>query len=183
MFSSDVTARGTICHHHISDNFTWTATGMDYPDVSLVVQVGLTPKDQYIHRIGRTARAGKGGSGVLMCAPFEERFLKKELSELPLTAVPPAYQTIDPAVTARLEATMRSASVLESADSCWAAWLGFYNSNLRKLGWNTADLVSNSRSFAASMTLDDIPELEPKTIGKMGLKVYSYRFHNSVRFV
>eukprot|EP01036_Dinobryon_divergens_P031075 gene31075-40415_t len=42
MFSSDVSARG-----------------MDYPDVSLVVQVGTTSRDQYIHRLGRTARAGK----------------------------------------------------------------------------------------------------------------------------
>ena len=33
MFSSDVSARG-----------------MDYPDVSLVVQVGTTSRDQYIHR-------------------------------------------------------------------------------------------------------------------------------------
>jgi ATP-dependent RNA helicase MSS116 len=56
MFSSDVTARG-----------------MDYPDVTLVLQMGMTTKDQYTHRLGRTARAGKEGSGLLLCAPFEER--------------------------------------------------------------------------------------------------------------
>jgi len=42
MFTSDVTARG-----------------MDYPDVTFVLQVGLTDRSQYIHRLGRTARAGK----------------------------------------------------------------------------------------------------------------------------
>merc|ERR1712137_984064 len=41
MFSSDVSARG-----------------MDYEGVTLVLQVGLTDKEQYIHRLGRTARAG-----------------------------------------------------------------------------------------------------------------------------
>ena len=56
MFSSDVTARG-----------------MDYPDVTLVVQMGMTTRDQYIHRLGRTARAGKKGSGVLVCSPDEFR--------------------------------------------------------------------------------------------------------------
>ena len=45
MFTSDVTARG-----------------MDYPDVSFVLQVGLTDRSQYIHRLGRTARAGKVSS-------------------------------------------------------------------------------------------------------------------------
>lgn len=63
MFSSDVSARG-----------------MDYPDVSFVLQVGITDKSQYIHRLGRTARAGKGGSGCLLVAPFEEIPMRRELA-------------------------------------------------------------------------------------------------------
>jgi len=48
MFSSDVSARG-----------------MDYPDVTAVVQVGMpSEKAQYIHRIGRTGRAGSKGIAV-----------------------------------------------------------------------------------------------------------------------
>lgn len=70
LFSSDVSARG-----------------MDYPDVSYVLQVGLTERDQYIHRLGRTARAGKNGTGGLLLAPYEERHMKKELSDMPLEAV------------------------------------------------------------------------------------------------
>lgn len=58
---------------------------MDYPDVSFVLQVGLTDRDQYIHRLGRTARAGKSGTGMLVLAPFEYDFMtRKELSDLPL---------------------------------------------------------------------------------------------------
>ena len=57
------------------------------------LQVGLaTDKAQYIHRLGRTARAGKSGKGMLLLADFEERFLNS-LSELPLAkaaAVPAA---------------------------------------------------------------------------------------------
>jgi ATP-dependent RNA helicase MSS116 len=37
LFSSDVSARG-----------------MDYPDITFVLQVGLTEREQYIHRLGRT---------------------------------------------------------------------------------------------------------------------------------
>lgn len=46
--------------------------GVDYPDVSLVVQYGA-PKNRelYIHRLGRTGRAGKQGKGLLVLLPFE----------------------------------------------------------------------------------------------------------------
>ena len=67
MFSSDVSARG-----------------MDYPDVTAVIQVGMpSDKAQYIHRLGRTARAGKAGGGILLLADFEAGFLR-QLSDLPL---------------------------------------------------------------------------------------------------
>ncbi len=53
------------------------------------VQVGLaTDKAQYIHRLGRTARAGKSGKGMLLLGDFEERFLNS-LSELPLAEAAP----------------------------------------------------------------------------------------------
>ena len=54
MFSSDVIAQG-----------------MDYPDVKFVLQLGLTDQSQYIHRLGRTARAGKDGKGGLLLADYE----------------------------------------------------------------------------------------------------------------
>ena len=45
-------------------------------------QVGLaSDKAQYIHRLGRTARAGKSGKGMLLLGDFEERFLNS-LQEL-----------------------------------------------------------------------------------------------------
>jgi ATP-dependent RNA helicase MSS116, mitochondrial len=61
MFTSDVSARG-----------------LDYPNVSLVIQMGLpSDKSQYVHRLGRTARAGKGGSGVLVLNTYEKSFLRE----------------------------------------------------------------------------------------------------------
>ncbi len=55
LFSSDVSARG-----------------LDYPDVSLVVQFGAPSNDNdYIHRLGRTGRAGQSGRGLLVLLPFE----------------------------------------------------------------------------------------------------------------
>lgn len=71
MFSSDVTARG-----------------MDFPNVTHVIQVGLPPsKEQYIHRVGRTGRAGKEGEGWLLLPSVERRFVdRRDWRDLPLVA-------------------------------------------------------------------------------------------------
>ena len=51
------------------------------------------------------------------------------------------------------------------------AWLGFYNSHLRKLGWTPSELVSKANDFSREVLgLATPPPLEAKTVGKMGLK-------------
>ncbi|KAF1833710.1 DEAD-domain-containing protein [Decorospora gaudefroyi] len=68
LFSSDVTARG-----------------MDFPDVTHVIQVGLPrERDSYIHRLGRTGRAGKEGEGWIFLTPFERLEARRRLRDLPL---------------------------------------------------------------------------------------------------
>ncbi|KAK5008462.1 hypothetical protein LTR28_003934 [Elasticomyces elasticus] len=63
LFSSDVTARG-----------------MDFPNVTHVIQVGVPgSRDTYIHRIGRTARAGKEGEGWLLTTNLEAQQLSDRL--------------------------------------------------------------------------------------------------------
>ena len=84
MFTSDVTARG-----------------MDYPDVSQVIQVGIpSDKAQYVHRIGRTGRElhkkGKDGKGILLLSDQEQMFLKavsKNQKDLPIKERPGAPET------------------------------------------------------------------------------------------
>ena len=60
LFTSDVSARG-----------------VDYPDVTHVVQVSAAvSRETYIHRLGRTGRAGKKGNGILILPEIESSFLK-----------------------------------------------------------------------------------------------------------
>ena len=60
-----------------------SARGVDYPGTTRVIQVGIPGnKDQYIHRIGRTGRAGASGRGDIVLMPFEEPFLDFELDDL-----------------------------------------------------------------------------------------------------
>lgn len=68
LFSTDVTARG-----------------MDFPNVTHVMQMGI-PRDpaDYVHRIGRTGRAGKEGEGWLIVPEFVERDIRYKLGNLPI---------------------------------------------------------------------------------------------------
>ncbi|KAJ4300344.1 hypothetical protein N0V88_003017 [Collariella sp. IMI 366227] len=68
LFSSDVSARG-----------------MDFPGVTHVIQCHLpSTRDNYIHRIGRTGRAGKEGQAYLMVADAEIPGARRLLPGLPI---------------------------------------------------------------------------------------------------
>ena len=62
-----------------------SARGVDYKDITHVIQFGM-PYDRktYIHRLGRTARAGKRGEGIMVLAPFERNFLEQSLDGIDL---------------------------------------------------------------------------------------------------
>lgn len=55
------------------------ARGVDFPDVTFVVQMGLTERETYVHRVGRTGRAGRSGEAVLFLAEFEEPSMRRRL--------------------------------------------------------------------------------------------------------
>ena len=70
--------------------------GLDIDDLPLVVNYDMphVPED-YIHRIGRTGRAGNSGEAVSFCAPDEERLLA-EIERLLKRSIPVvAAQSID----------------------------------------------------------------------------------------
>jgi len=62
---------------------------MDYPGITEVIQVGLTDRESYIHRLGRTARAGREGAGLLIVSEPEARALLPELADLPIIPAGP----------------------------------------------------------------------------------------------
>ncbi|CAE7384741.1 unnamed protein product [Symbiodinium necroappetens] len=71
LFTSDVSSRG-----------------LDYPGVTHVIQMGAAhSKAEYVHRLGRTGRAGREGQGLLLLHEFEQGFLA-EVSDLGIAEVP-----------------------------------------------------------------------------------------------
>ncbi len=64
------------------------ARGIDVADVSHVVNAELPDEPEaYVHRIGRTARAGKAGVSITLCAP-EEKDKLKAVEKLLKRAIP-----------------------------------------------------------------------------------------------
>ncbi|CAE7615542.1 unnamed protein product [Symbiodinium natans] len=71
LFTSDVSARG-----------------LDYPGVTHVIQMGAAhSKEEYVHRLGRTGRAGREGQGLLLLHDFEQGFLA-DVADLGLIEAP-----------------------------------------------------------------------------------------------
>ncbi|OQS01659.1 DEAD/DEAH box RNA helicase [Achlya hypogyna] len=154
MFSSDVSARG-----------------VDYPDVSFVVQMGLTDREQYIHRLGRTGRAGKMGQGTLILTEFE-RPLLQELADLPLAPEPfrPRGTAAKTALDRALAKVARDPDLEVKAAQAYQAFLGFYVSNLKRLKLTKTELVDLGEEYAKTAGLKTVPGLQKRTISMMGLQ-------------
>lgn len=91
------------------------ARGIDVPDVTLVVNHDLPDVPEvYVHRIGRTARAGKAGLAVAFCSPDErtqlrdiERLIK---NDVPVMAPPVGLEAEDMSADAEANRHVRTPS-------------------------------------------------------------------------
>jgi len=77
------------------------ARGIHVDDVSVVLQVD-PPADQkdYLHRAGRTARAGEAGTVVTLALPHQRRTMERQLRDAGVDAIPAKAAPGDPAITA-----------------------------------------------------------------------------------
>jgi ATP-dependent RNA helicase MSS116 len=163
LFTSDVSARG-----------------VDYDDVSHVVQVGMADsRETYIHRLGRTARAGKKGHGVLVLSEIEKGFLKmlqgldikvdEELHELAVS--PPServLQQLDPVLESIR--TKRNSSLFKSAEGAYRGMMGYYKGNLSRVGIKSLEkCVEFVNSYALQSGLDQVPTFTERTARNMGM--------------
>ncbi|KAL2132734.1 hypothetical protein VTI74DRAFT_3444 [Chaetomium olivicolor] len=145
--------------------------GMDFPDINLVVQIGVpSEKEQYVHRVGRTGRAGKVGQAVIILAPEEMWFVRNN-PEFPIknegafthpnASLYPSAEIIKAALAKVPEQTKIQAYIGN---------LGFIKSLMKKYRLDAPAVVDLANRFAKSFGLDELPELSPKTVGMMGLR-------------
>ncbi|KAJ7531792.1 hypothetical protein O6H91_14G058700 [Diphasiastrum complanatum] len=148
MFTSDVSARG-----------------VDYPDVTFVLQIGLpSGREQYIHRLGRTGRAGKEGEGMLLLLPWEKPFLKK-VQDLSIEAV--TTPEISSTLYHQISSALSKVGDPKIQERAYQSWLGYYTSC--QLDMDKRTIVQLAAQFSTSIGLDEPPILPRNTIRKMGL--------------
>lgn len=145
------------------------ARGLDFPGVTTVFQVGLpSDKEAYIHRLGRTARAGAEGRGTLILAAPEAPFAKRTLSMVQFTDTP---AELTPAAHADVMRVISTKVDLEPREKVYRAWMGFYKSHLKTLNWTPTELVHQANLLASQgLGCPETPSIEKTTVGKMGLK-------------
>lgn len=147
-----------------------SARGVDYPNVTFVLQVGLTDREQYIHRLGRTGRSGKQGQGTLLLCDFEMNFLRKDLSDMPLTQFSVPHLDANSPVSHLLNGVHANPPLQKAACKSYQAFLGYYNSNMRRLKLDKPRTVKLAEDYTYAMGLQGLPVLEARTVRKMGLQ-------------
>ncbi|CZR61362.1 related to RNA helicase MSS116 [Phialocephala subalpina] len=142
------------------------ARGMDFPNVTNVFQVGIpSDKESYIHRLGRTARAGAEGRGTFIVASPETFFSQWTLKEI-------AFENTEPDLNAKAE-VLRIAEKMgdEKHAKVYQAWLGYYKNHTKGMKFDNARLVEEGNKFArGGLGAPENPGIKKSTVGKMGLK-------------
>jgi ATP-dependent RNA helicase MSS116 len=167
LFSSDVTARG-----------------MDFPDVTHIIQVGV-PRDTetYIHRLGRTARANKTGEGWMLLSDVQYDEFRTRLRRLPIKEDSTSLQTATLDMTKEAQISASIASILtqigkasklvpySDKSQAYMAMIGVLSgvrdkrelvrtlNNLATIGWQMTSPPRVSQSLARKMGIARIPGL------------------------
>ncbi|SPO26087.1 related to MSS116 - RNA helicase of the DEAD box family, mitochondrial [Ustilago trichophora] len=139
------------------------------------LQLGLPSSlEQYIHRLGRTARAGKEGRGVLILADFEQFFLNQaDVKKLPITKLMLPRWKLRAESTYRGHASGRWSHAEHRSGTrsqAYQAHLGFYKSYLKQLKWKPRSSLLRQMMACAQDGSWVGPPLLQKTVSMMGLK-------------
>lgn len=163
-----------------------SARGVDYPNVTHVVQVGsATDRETYIHRLGRTGRAGKNGKGVLVLVhPDEKVVLDKELGGMKIPLDEELHNLLanddeesrrsdeTKALLQRLPGVLKSDMMSRKAEDCYRSLLGFYMQRFKalRLPRISDQVVDMINEFSEQALLKERPGLSEKVVSQHRLR-------------
>ncbi|KAK7750365.1 hypothetical protein SLS62_007664 [Diatrype stigma] len=153
-----------------------TARGMDFPGVTHVIQVGLPPdRDQYIHRVGRTGRAGKSGEGWIILAEQEISEARVRLSNLPIkpnntieSAKHVVGQGEPPAEVASIFEDIKQAAQAVPGSMFRATYLAMLGQKFGRL-LNIRDVVGLLNRWSSALGRQNPPSIPPRVAQNRGM--------------
>ncbi|XP_055842376.1 probable ATP-dependent RNA helicase CG8611 [Episyrphus balteatus] len=149
--------------------------GLDVPEVNLVIQYSPPQKvSDFVHRVGRTARAGKSGRAILFLTPSETNFIRfLEDKRIRISQV-----DMDVYLNALVEADSEARNIQEAASNlqhkfqelladdkemhdkackAFVSWMKFYSTFPKQLKPIFNIKVAHMGHFAKSFGLKDEP--------------------------
>jgi ATP-dependent RNA helicase DeaD len=142
------------------------ARGLDIQDMSHVVNFDVPyDAEDYVHRIGRTGRAGREGIAITMVTPRERRWLKtiEQFTRQPIKRG--KLPTVDEVIAKRDQRfTEKLSSLLETED--FEREVSFLNGLIAvgyDLGEIAAAAIRVARSFELQRPIEDIQEPRERT--------------------
>ncbi|KAJ0161055.1 ATP-dependent RNA helicase, mitochondrial [Colletotrichum tanaceti] len=143
------------------------ARGMDFPGVTTVFQVGIpADKESYIHRLGRTARAGAEGRGIFIVTKAEGFFPQWTLKEISFQTRPADLSSAD-----QVYQIAEQRIDEEQKAKIYQAWLGYYKNSMKSLKWEKEQLVAEGNIFARdALASPETPPIMKTVVSKMGLR-------------
>lgn len=153
------------------------ARGMDIPKVDWVVQMDYPECfDDYIHRIGRTARFNNAGNALIFIMPEEVEKFKSDLERkrISATVVAPNTKKVF-SVAARLRALLASDPELKHLSNRATALYISSLIRIRKLKIDPAKLQRFAESMGLAQVPEDVAKMEPvaETVDEPGKRKLS----------
>lgn len=156
-----------------------TARGMDFPNVTHVIQMGLPQaRDTYIHRLGRTARAGKEGEGWLIISDVEMGEARRRLHGLPLQSDRSLESAeVDLVTTPEEQIPEQTARIVKMIKAAAAKVprtekAGVFRAMIGVFGWLTSkkELINEMNDLAVhGWGMEQPPGINPTLARKMGI--------------
>lgn len=142
-----------------------------------ILQFGSPDSEElYIHRLGRTARAGKEGHGIQVLLPFEDAVTSTlhrnkvesdtELLKLVRSAPADVLQCVE---NVRKRTGNEDMSIVGLAEGASRSFLAYYLNRCKGLKITDETVVAAATEFALSTGLPSLPSFDEKTAKKIGI--------------
>lgn len=139
-----------------------SARGVDYPDVTCVIQLGFDSRSEYLQRVGRTGRAGKTGTSYIITAP-EETIALEQICDV-LTEVRTDTQELTPlkcpkslSITKYVSTGITFPKATPNAKKALRGWLGSLASKWKRLKISPSAVVNMAQSHSIALGLGEMP--------------------------